>query len=171
MAFCGKPECVAWCCMDSGRTIHGMFQFFLFLVLTVLPENAWAVQGHGAPEGLYVHQLAHIFYSAALCYLIWDVQRSKFRSMGWRYLQVFCVLMILWNALAFTGHILGAFVHSEDYVAGAGYLNASLQGPLTAVKFWYYFSRLDHPFSVPSLFFLFLGMRAIYRSSCEEEEE
>ena len=147
-----------------------MSLFLLLLVLTVFPGNAWAVQGHGAPEGLYVHQLAHVFYVAALCYLIWDVRRSAFRSRGWRYLQVFCVLMIFWNMVAFTGHILAAFVTSADYVSGTGYLDARLQGPFTSVKLWYYFSRLDHLFSVPSLFFLYLSMRAIYRSRCEEEE-
>lgn len=156
--------------MDSGKNTHRMSLFLLLLVLTVFPGNAWAVQGHGAPEGLYVHQLAHVFYAAALCYLIWDVRRSAFRSRGWRFLQVFCVLMILWNMVAFTGHILAAYVNSADYVSDTGYLDARLQGPFTGVKLWYYFSRLDHLFSVPSLFFLYLSMRAIYHSRCEEEE-
>jgi len=38
-----------------------MSPFLLLLTLTVFPGNAWAVQTHGAPEGLYVHQLAHVF--------------------------------------------------------------------------------------------------------------
>lgn len=147
-----------------------MSLIFLLVVLTVFPGNAWAVQSHGAPEGLYVHQLAHIFYIAALCYLFWDIRRSAFRSRGWRFLQAFCVLMVLWNVVAFTGHSLASFVDSADFTRETGYLSTRLQGPFTSVKLWYYFTKLDHLFSVPSLFFLYLGMRGIYRSSCEEEE-
>ena len=156
--------------MDFRKNTHRMSLIFLLLVLTVFPGNAWAVQSHGAPEGLYVHQLAHIFYIAALCYLFWDIRRSAFRSRGWRFLQAFCVLMVLWNVVAFTGHSLASFVDSADFTRETGYLSTRLQGPFTSVKLWYYFTKLDHLFSVPSLFFLYLGMRGIYRSSCEEEE-
>lgn len=156
--------------MDFRKNTHRMSLIFLLLVLTVFPGNAWAVQSHGAPEGLYVHQLAHIFYIAALCYLFWDIRRSAFRSRGWRFLQAFCVLMVLWNVVAFTGHSLASFVDSADFTRETGYLSTRLQGPFTSVKLWYYFTKLDHLFSVPSLFFLYLAMRGIYRSSCEEEE-
>lgn len=156
--------------MDLGTKTHRMFPFLLLLVLTVSPGEAWAVQGHGAPEGLYVHQLAHIFYTAALCYLFWDIQRSAFGSRGWRFIQVFCCLMVAWNVMAFAGHFLAAFINTSDIFVGKGYLDTHLQGPFTSEKLWYYFTRLDHLLSVPSLFFLFLGMRAIYRSSCEEED-
>lgn len=147
-----------------------MSPFLLLMTLTVFPGNAWAVQSHGAPEGLYVHQLAHIFYTVALCYLIWGIRQSAFRSQGWRYLQVFCVLMILWNVVAFTGHSLAEYIDNDHFIHDEGYLTTRLQGPFTSIKFWYYFTKLDHLFSVPSLYFLYLGMRGIYRSSCKEEE-
>ena len=157
--------------MDLRKNTHRMSLIFLLLVLTVFPGNAWAVQSHGAPEGLYVHQLAHIFYTASLCYLFWDIRRSAFKSRGWRLLQVFCVLMVLWNMIAFTGHSLASFVDSSDFSSGTDYLSTRLLGPISGVKFWYYFTKLDHLFSVPAFLFLYLAMRSLYRRSCEEEEQ
>ncbi|WP_153304805.1 hypothetical protein [Desulfocapsa sulfexigens] len=157
--------------MNFLKTTHRMSPFLLLMTLTVFPENAWAVQSHGAPEGLYVHQLAHIFYTAAMCYLIWGIRQSAFKSQGWRYLQICCVFMILWNIVAFTGHSLAAFVDSVHFTREGGYLTTRLQGPLTNVKLWFYFTKLDHLFSVPALYFLYLAMKGIYRSSCEEEKE
>jgi hypothetical protein len=156
--------------MNIKKRTHRMSPFLLLLALTVFPGNAWAVQTHGAPEGLYVHQLAHIFYTAAMGYLFWGIRQSAFRSPGWRFLQIFCVFMVLWNVVAFTGHSLASYVDSADFTRETGYLSTQLQGPLTSVKLWFYFTKLDHLFSVPSLFFLYLGMKGIYRSSFEEKE-
>jgi len=147
-----------------------MFLFLLVSVLIVFPEKALAVQNHGAPEGVYVHQLAHIFYTAAVCYLFWGVRQSAFKSRGWRFLQIFCVFMVMWNVVAFTGHMLAFHIHSSDFSHEAGYLSTRLLGPFSGVKFWYYFTQLDHLFSIPSLFFLYLAMKNIYHSSYEEEQ-
>ncbi len=156
--------------MNAIKNTRKMFPFLLLLMVTVCPGNAWAVQSHGAPEGLYVHQLAHIFYTAALGYLFWGVRQSAFKSQGWRFLQIFCIFMIAWNVVAFTGHFLAPFIDHADYTREAGYLSTHLQGPFTGVKLWYYFTQLDHLFSIPSLFFLYLAMKTIYRSSCEDEK-
>jgi hypothetical protein len=155
--------------MDFIKKSYGMFFCLYFLVLTAFPENAWAVQNHGAPEGLYVHQLAHVFYTAAMCYFFWAIRRSEFKSRGWYYFQVFAVFMALWNVVAFTGHALTPFIDSASFSSESGYLSTRMEGPFTGVKLWYYFTKLDHLFSVPSLFCLYLGMKAIYRSSCREE--
>lgn len=72
--------------------------------------------------------------------------------------------------MAFTGHALTAFDVSIHFTGEDGYLNTRIQGPLTMVNLWYYFSKFDHIFSVPALFFLYLGMKGLYRSSIEEEE-
>ncbi len=156
--------------MNFHKNTARMSPFLLLLTLIVFPGNAWAVQSHGAPEGLYVHQLAHVFYTAAMCYLFWGIRQSAFKSRGWRYLQVFCVFMVLWNVVAFTGHALAASIDSVHFTREAGYLSTRLQGPFSSVKLWFYFTKLDHLFSIPSLFFLYLAMKNIYRSSCEEEK-
>ncbi len=78
--------------------------------------------------------------------------------------------MALWNVMAFTGHCLASYVDKADFTREAGYLSTQLLGPFTSVKLWFYFTKLDHLFSIPSLFFLYLAMKNIYRSSCEEEK-
>lgn len=156
--------------MDCIKKTRKILPIFL-LVLTAFPGSAWAVQSHGSPEGLYVHQLAHVFYTAAMCYLFWGIRQSVFKARGWRFLQVFCVFMVLWNIVAFTGHSLAAILDSAHFTSGkGGYLSSHLLGPLTSLKFLYYFTKLDHLFSIPALFFLYLGMKNIYQNSCEEEK-
>ena len=140
-----------------------VYSFFL------IPENAWALQSHGAPEGLYVHQMAHIFVSLAMTYWFWDIRRSSFAGKGWKYLQVFCVLMLAWNILAFTGHTVAINLNAEHISSAAGYLNSRIVGPITLQKSIFYITKVDHFLLVPALFFLFIGVRSLYKDVLEEE--
>jgi len=153
--------------MNNSYQIVGVM---LVLAVLILPDQAFAVQTHTAPEGLYVHQFAHIFYGAALGYLFWDLRRNTFNSKGWKLLQVFCVFMILWNIMAFTSHTLAEFIDRGDLTSQAGYLATQLQGPFTPLKISFYLAKFDHLFSVPALVFLFLSLRTLYRNSCEEDK-
>lgn len=147
----------------------------LALLLPILsliePDQAWAIQSHGPPEGIYVHQMAHLFYAAALGYLFWDVGRRDFSGKGWRYLQIFCVFMILWNIVAFTGHWLGFYIDNAEIVQPVGYFSSQLAGPLSSIKVIYFLATLDHIFSLPAIFFLYLSLRSLYYSVNGEEEK
>jgi hypothetical protein len=144
---------------------------FLPLVLFLSPDQAWAIQSHGTTESIYVHQLAHLFYAAALGYLFWDVGRNAFPGRGWRYLQIFCVLMILWNLLAFSGHWLGLHIADSDIIHPSGYFSSQITGPLSAIKLIYFSASLDHLLSVPALIFLFLSLRSLYHTSEEAADQ
>ena len=151
----------------SGSSIGRLLLILLPLLLAILagcPDTAWALQSHGPPEGLYVHQMAHIHFVLALGYLLWDIRRSSFTSRGWRYLQVFCVLMIAWNVLAFTGHAMGVVLEPHHISTVEGYFRSRLVGPLTMGKIIFYITKLDHIVAVPALFFLFIAMRSFYRT-------
>ena len=143
----------------------------LLAVFFVLPDTALALQSHGAPEGIYVHQLAHIFFTAALCYLFWDIRRSSLPNKGWQFLQLFCIFMILWNIVAFTGHWVGELIAPEDIVKEFGYFSSKIIGPLTVTKLLYYFTKLDHLFSVPAIFCLYLCLKSLYLATCVEEDK
>ncbi len=143
----------------------------LLAALLGCPDDAWALQSHGPPEGLYVHQMAHIHFVLALGYLLWDIRRSSFTSIGWRYLQVFCLLMIVWNVLAFTGHAMGVVLEPRHISTVQGYFQSRLLGPLTTTKIIFYITKLDHIVAVPALFFLFIGMRSLYRTVVEHAGE
>ena len=58
-------------------------QFIGIVTLLLLgqTESAWALQSHGAPEGIYVHQMAHVLFMGALAYLYWHTRRSQ--DGGW----------------------------------------------------------------------------------------
>lgn len=142
-----------------------------FFGCVFLPEQGMALQTHGEPEGIYVHQMAHIIYIAALGYLYWDTQRSAFSDRGWIYLRIFCVLTILWNILAFVGHAATQILHPEDFITTEGYLMSKVNMPITFVKIVYYAARLDHLLMVPAMFFLFLSMRSFYKHALKGENE
>lgn len=156
--------------MNPSRKFSAL-TLLLPLALLLAPDQAWALQSHGASESIYVHQLAHLFFAAALGYLFWDVGRNAFPGRGWRYLQIFCVLMILWNLVAFSGHWLGFHIVETDIIRPSGYFSSQIIGPLSVLKLIYYSATLDHLLSVPALFFLFLSLRALYRSSDEAEKK
>jgi hypothetical protein len=151
--------------------IKKIFCLFLLTAFLIFPNQAQALQSHAAPEGIYVHQLAHIFFLAALCYLFWDIRRSSFPSKGWRFLQMFCIFMILWNIVAFTGHWIGESIESSDIIKEAGYLSTKISGPITTTKLIYYFTKLDHIFSVPAMFCLYLCLRSLYFAANIEEKK
>lgn len=148
-----------------GTRILTLTTVLLALVATLcLPGEALALQVHGEPEGLYVHQMAHLHYFLALGYFFWDIRRTAFTGRGWRYLQLYCVLMAAWNVLAFVGHIVGVYLHPEELVQTNGYLSTYLLGPLDLHKLTFYATKLDHLLCMPALFFLFIGMRLFYHS-------
>ena len=146
--------------------------FFTPLLLVVLfCREAWALQTHNGIEGVVVHQLAHIQYLGALGYLFWDIRRSAFIGVGWRYLQRFCLLMMVWNAIAFIGHFSQMTLAEDAIATEDGYLSALLLLPVTFGKWVYYITALDHLVCTPALFFLFLAMRSFYRSADRDKME
>lgn len=146
--------------------------FFLPLIIAIFPSgDALALQVHGTPEGLYVHQMAHLHYIFALGYFFWDIRRTAFSGRGWRYLQLFCILMIFWNLLAFGGHAADVFISPEELSQTDCYLQTRLIGPFTIHKYLYYIAKFDHLICVPGLFFLFLGIRSFYKSVAEASEK
>ncbi len=142
-----------------------------FICCILLPEQCMALQTHGEPEGIYVHQMAHILYMTAMGYLYWDTKRSTFSGRGWTYLRIFCVFTILWNFLALIGHASVQHLHAEDFTVAGGYLASKINMPFTFVKIVYYTAKLDHLLAVPAMFFLYLGLRSFYKNSLEEENE
>jgi len=144
-----------------------------YVGLIILPvlfsvENAWALQSHVAPEGIYVHQLAHILFSAGLAYLYWHTRKTQaVTSKGWIFLQIFCVAMICWNLLAFTGHVAFEHLTLVDY-AHKNTLEEYLVGPITFVKGLYYVTKMDHFLMVPALLALVISLRSFYLEAVRE---
>ena len=134
-------------------------------------ENAWALQSHGPPEGIYVHQMAHVLFTGALIYLYWHTRTTPvIASRGWRYLQVFCGFLILWNLLAFAGHEAFEQLAPSDFI-DKGTWKEQLAGPVSSLKVLYYITKMDHFLNVPALLALVVSLRTFYIEALLEEEK
>lgn len=147
---------------------------YLLITLTFLlgfATDAMALQTHGAPEGIYVHQMAHLLFIVALGYLYWHTRKTRETSgKGWNCFQLFCLFMIAWNILAFTGHETYEHLADSDFL-GRNTWNARLATPITFKKVLYYITKMDHFLIVPALFALVAGLRKFYLEAKREEEK
>ena len=152
-----------------GMGLVGRLLVCFWLLFLVMPDAAWALQAHGPPEGIYIHQIAHIFFLGSLLYLYRDLARSSEQERGWRYLRWFCLLMLCWNGVAFVGHAVTLHLAEEHFSEAGSFLHSRLLGPMNVSKTLFYITRFDHLLAVPALFFLYLGLRTLY-SQVEERE-
>ncbi|MDD3618988.1 MAG: hypothetical protein RBR09_09010 [Desulfobulbaceae bacterium] len=152
--------------------MHRFFRSITIPLLTMLlllqSGQAWALQPHGGGEGLYIHQMAHVFFMGTLTYLYLHTRRTQDPvSRGWRYLRLFCVLFFFWNLMAIIGHATALHLPSE-YFINPGTWGERLAPPLSTRKIVYFVSKMDHFLTVPALAALFFSMRSFYREAREE---
>lgn len=135
--------------------------------LAVGATPAWATQTHGEPEGLYVHQMAHLFFAFAMGLLIyWLRQRQLVREKGWRYIQYSALLFILWNLDTFTVHLLDEQVDIlRIRQLDNWYLEISTAEDYRHLGVVYYLAKLDHLLCVPALLCLYLGLKRLYQET------
>jgi hypothetical protein len=142
----------------------------ILLLLLGQTESAWALQSHSAPEGIYVHQLAHVLFMGALAYLYWHTRRSPvLTSKGWKYLQIFCILLFCWNLLAFTGHEAFEYLSPTDFINSNSW-REEIAPPLSFTKVLYFFSKMDHLLNVPALLALVISLRTFYLEVLKEDK-
>jgi len=132
-----------------------------------MPFAALAVQEHGAPEGIYSHQGAHLFFIASMVLLVyWLRQRRLVREAGWRYIQYAALFFILWNIDAFTVHFLDEQSGLIDTaMAAPGKIKIEAEENLTALAWFYYIAKLDHLLCVPAMVFLYAGLRRLLKDA------
>lgn len=138
-----------------------MLTWLLCLVLS--PQQAWAIQSHPSPEGLYVHQLAHVVFIIAMAFLVYWLEVNRLtRQRGWRYIQVSALLFILWNCAAIFGHLAEEMVPRDLFVGGSNWSQKLTIGN----NIWagiFFVLKLDHLLCVPAMVCLFVGIRTLYK--------
>jgi hypothetical protein len=128
---------------------------FFFLVLQAFP--AWAVQAHGGAEGLVSHQIGHVLFTIGMGYLLFRVYRLQIEGLDWLEFKIFLWLIIAWNFLTFTGHLMHEFVAPEKFITSDGHI---LSFSVTSFSdAYFYLTRLDHLLLVSSFIFLLLALR------------
>ena len=151
--------------------IHHLSSIIVLVLTFGFADSAMALQTHGAPEGIYVHQMAHILFISALAYLSWHTRRTQETSLkGWRFFQIFCIFLICWNALAFTGHLTFEHLQESDFMAEDDW-QARLAPPITFIKALYYLTKMDHFLLVPALIALVLSLRTFYIEALGEAKK
>lgn len=126
-------------------------------------QAAMATQGHGSPEGLYAHQIAHILFAFSLGVLIyWLREHSLIENSGWRFVQYGAFFLLLWNLDAVLAHHLDDRSDLFQLIDGGSW-NARVHfvDNSTKVVLLYYFAKLDHLFCVPGIVFLYAGLRRL----------
>ena len=127
------------------------------------PGLALATQGHGGIEGVYAHQLAHIFFILSLGVLIyWLRDRKLVQATGWRLIQYSAFFFILWNIDAITVHALDdQFDIIQAETIGVWQIRITDIFNHDILKLFYYVTKLDHLLCLPALLFLYFGLRRL----------
>jgi len=143
----------------------------ILLVVLFFPGSAAALQAHGGPEGLYAHQMAHLFFAFSMGLLIyWLRKRRLVELRGWRFIQYAAFFFILWNADAFVGHWLeeqSGLI--EIHRIGTMHLRIDAMQGHEWVARLYYLVKLDHLLCVPAMVFLFMGLRRLLRMPVDRD--
>ena len=139
----------------------------LVLAIALVSEPALATQAHSAPEGLYAHQLAHIFFIVSMGVLIyWLRERKLVQAVGWRYIQYAALFFILWNLDAFSVHLLEEQIAVIDVRRIDSWKLGITAANHSEVLIWlYYAAKLDHLFCVPAVLFLYFGLRRLLKET------
>lgn len=142
------------------KSFFAILPLALFVVLAPA-ELAFAIQTHGEPEGLYAHQLAHLFFILCMGSFAYRIHRSSLpKNQGWQLIALGSILLTAWNLWAFTGHYVTLLIPADSII-----LPADKRIPHLHIASWkeilYYVLNMDHLLCVPALLFLYLGLRRI----------
>ena len=149
--------------MQIFRCTRDLVLWLSFISQVILDEEvAFALQVHPEPEGLYSHQIAHLFFILSMAiFIFWLRKRGLVTEPGWRLIQWGCAMFIVWNVGAFIGHAIEARMPEESFV-GKGWSKSLVLETVTSPAI-YLFLKMDHLTCVPAIVFLYVGLRSIYR--------
>ena len=120
-----------------------------------------ATQSHGGPEGIIVHQMAHVFFMCAMVGLDYSLRRRNLvAQVGWRHIQYAALFFILWNLDVILVHMLdGQFLLVAVKKAGPWHIEISAWQDSFLLKAAYFLAKHDHLLCVPALYFLYSGLK------------
>lgn len=145
---------------------------WLIGLLLMFPEQAAATQVHVPSEGLYVHQIAHLFFALAMAILLyWLRERHLVKQRGWRLLQLAALFFILWNIDAFIVHILDDHSDLFDTIdKGTWHESIQFSRNIELLAVLYYLGKMDHLLSVPAMILLYMGLRSLLEDAEQNKE-
>jgi len=128
-----------------------------------LAAPALAIQTHGAPEGLYVHQIGHVLYGLAMLGFAIRIRVSRLAPRkSWKLMSLGAFLLFCWNGWAFIGHVLDMRIPSIDFLLNEQGIKMGLV-LRTPVDWLYYLFKMDHLICVPALLCIYLSLQRMNR--------
>ena len=155
---------------DAFRMKFLLAASMLVLVMGVAP--AGATQQHGAPEGLYVHQLGHIFFALTMGFLIYWLHKWRLAVLpGWRHIRYAAYFFIAWNLDAMGVH----WLDEQSNLISSERIGHMMITITTAEGYdWlavvYYIGKLDNLLCVSALLYLFFGLRRLLKTPLLSDE-
>lgn len=150
-----------------GTYQRGFNMVILVLGLFIaIPGRVFALQTYGPPEGLYIHQMAHVFFAfAMISFLVFLRIKPLGTGKGWRYFRLTLVFFFLWNVNAFIAHTLEHRLPEEAIFSGGHLFDQYLISPLNLHKIFYYVGKFDHLLCVPAMVFFVLALKTFCREA------
>lgn len=132
-----------------------------------MAPEAIATQIHAEPEGLYAHQIAHVFFIISMGILIyWLRERKLIREPGWRYIQYAAFFFILYNIDAMFAHYLdGRDDLFKNIDVGSWHARIQLLKGPWELGLLYYIVKMDHLLSIPAVVCLYAGLRQLLKQA------
>lgn len=157
----------------SGRSARAVIGALVLGSVLLWAGPAEAIQGHGGPEGLYGHQLAHIFFVISMGLLIYWLRKWELvRQIGWSHIQNAALFFILWNLVAFAGHMMTEQVKVVDIIRIDTWRVRIVTDPPSTLLAWtYYVIKFDHLLCVPAMLWLFRGLQLLARGSLPADKK
>lgn len=144
-----------------------IFSLSIFSWIIINPDHALATQSHSAPEGIYAHQIAHVFFMFSMVFFIhWLRDKKLVEETAWRFIQYAAFFLILWNIDAFLVHLL------DDQLGvvqikhmGSSHIQLTILNSNKFFELLYFVAKMDHLFCVPALFFLYSGLKRLLKEN------
>jgi len=139
------------------RVLQGMVINLLLTLFSASP--ALAIQSHGPPEGLYVHQIGHVLYGLAMLGFAFRIHISRLaKDRAWRFMAIGALLLACWNGWAIIAHIVAKNISADHFLLNAQGIRTALVMD-TPVSWFYYLLKMDHLICVPALVLIYLALR------------
>ncbi len=139
-----------------GNGCLGSVALSFFLLF---PRAALAVQTHGGGEGLFVHQLGHLLFAAAMAFLFYFLHfRPIGRGKAWTFFKLSLLFFFAWNINTVLVHWLATRL-PEGYFCGSTVWERRLGPPFDREVLAYYLGSFDHLLCLPGMYFLMQSLR------------
>ncbi|MDY6792898.1 MAG: hypothetical protein SWH54_16660 [Thermodesulfobacteriota bacterium] len=144
----------------KNRVYTVVFFVAAFLWTILSPDPALSTCDYGRPEGVHIHQLAHIFFIISMGILIYRLKNKQcLRSPGWKFIQYSAFFFILWSLDASAVHFLDEQLNIiQIKTIGLWQVKINDYFDNNLLKFFYYLARMDYLLLLPGFIFLYYGL-------------